>query len=578
MSLILDGTNGLSDVDGTAATPAIRGTDANTGIFFPAADTIAFSEGGVESMRLDSSGQLGIGTTNPQSRLTVGSVSAGTGEATNKGLIQIQSNGGASAVGGGGLEFKAASSTAGFGFQIASPDLGAGNVPLVFCSRNDSATWTERMRIASDGALFVGVTSQIGPARVVTSQSTNGFAAFACNHTLGAGQSLIAFANAANNLLIGNIVNNGNTGVVYNTISDYRLKENIQPMTGALAKVALLKPVTYKWKVDGSDGQGFIAHELQEVVPYCVTGEKDAVNEDGSIKAQGIDTSFLVATLTAAIQELKATVDTQTVKFDTSGNLGIGTTRPSEKLHVSGGLLVTDGIKSNNNLNLQKSTLNSVFFTDALSFAQSGTAERMRIDSMGNLLVGADRGFSHRFVKNNGGAFAVEVTNSALSHPFGLNIRYSAASPNNVLSNGIVFQDSTAPRFIVRSNGGIANFSANNTSLSDRREKINFAPAKPYLETICAIPVQTFNYIDQNMESDPGLTLGVAAQDVQAVAPELVMESNWAKEGEEPKMRLSIYQTDMQYALMKCIQELKATVDAQAARIAALEELKALKP
>jgi hypothetical protein len=58
MSLILDGSNGLSDVDGTAATPAIRGTDTNTGIFFPAADTIAFSEGGVEQMRLNSDGDL----------------------------------------------------------------------------------------------------------------------------------------------------------------------------------------------------------------------------------------------------------------------------------------------------------------------------------------------------------------------------------------------------------------------------------------------------------------------------------------------------------------------------------------
>jgi hypothetical protein len=63
--------------------------------------------------------------------------------------------------------------------------------------------------------------------------------------------------------------------------------------------------------VDGSDGEGFIAHELQEVVPGCVIGEKDAVDEDGSIKPQGIDTSFLVATLTAAIQELKAIVDAQ---------------------------------------------------------------------------------------------------------------------------------------------------------------------------------------------------------------------------------------------------------------------------
>jgi hypothetical protein len=65
MSLILDGTNGLSDVDGSAATPAIRGTDANTGIFFPAADTIAFSEGGTEAMRITSTGSIGIGTSTP---------------------------------------------------------------------------------------------------------------------------------------------------------------------------------------------------------------------------------------------------------------------------------------------------------------------------------------------------------------------------------------------------------------------------------------------------------------------------------------------------------------------------------
>jgi hypothetical protein len=65
MSLILSGSDGLSDIDGSASTPAIRGTDANTGIFFPAADTIAFGEGGAEVMRINSSGQVLIGTTSP---------------------------------------------------------------------------------------------------------------------------------------------------------------------------------------------------------------------------------------------------------------------------------------------------------------------------------------------------------------------------------------------------------------------------------------------------------------------------------------------------------------------------------
>jgi hypothetical protein len=96
------------------------------------------------------------------------------------------------------------------------------------------------------------------------------------------------------------------SATAYNTSSDYRLKENIVPMVGALAKVSLLKPVTYSWRIDGSNSEGFIAHELAEVVPDCVTGEKDAVDVDGKPVYQGIDTSFLVATLTAAIQELNA--------------------------------------------------------------------------------------------------------------------------------------------------------------------------------------------------------------------------------------------------------------------------------
>jgi hypothetical protein len=125
-------------------------------------------------------------------------------------------------------------------------------------------------------------------------------------------------------------------------------------------------------------------------------------------------------------------------------------------------------------------------------------------------------------------------------------------------------------RASIRSNGGLANYSGNDVNLSDRREKTNFAPAKSYLDTICAIPVQTFNYIDQNLEEDPGLTLGVVAQDVQAIAPELVMESNWGTE-DNPKMRLSIYQTDLQYALMKCVQELKAELDSVKAELATLK-------
>jgi hypothetical protein len=99
------------------------------------------------------------------------------------------------------------------------------------------------------------------------------------------------------------------TSTSYNTSSDYRLKTNVQPMTDAVTKIKALKPVTYTWKKDGSVGQGFIAHELQAVFPDAVTGAKDAVDLEGKPKYQGVDTSFLVGALTAALQEALARIE-----------------------------------------------------------------------------------------------------------------------------------------------------------------------------------------------------------------------------------------------------------------------------
>jgi hypothetical protein len=100
----------------------------------------------------------------------------------------------------------------------------------------------------------------------------------------------------------------GNT-TSYVSGSDYRLKNNIRPLKNGLALTMQMKPSEWEWKADGKFGSGFIAHELAEVCPQAVNGEKDAINEDGSIKPQGVDTSFLVGILTAAIQELKAEFD-----------------------------------------------------------------------------------------------------------------------------------------------------------------------------------------------------------------------------------------------------------------------------
>ena len=267
-----------------------------------------------EAMRIDSSGNVGIGTSSPSAKLTIASNAGGyalqTAGTVNDyfGMGVYNSNAGSSArsylqLGNDASQYatfislNSSTNTAIGGANSLNIYQGL-TAPLTF-----STAGTERMRIDSSGNLLVGTTSTFDNVSFLKVQSLGGVS------TKIAGTSLTSQMSFFNdNGRVGYIGTSGST-TSYNTSSDYRLKENIAPMTGALAKVVALKPVTYTWKANGSDGQGFIAHELQAVVPDCVTGEKDAVDADGNPIYQGVDTSFLVATLTAALQELKAELD-----------------------------------------------------------------------------------------------------------------------------------------------------------------------------------------------------------------------------------------------------------------------------
>lgn len=121
--------------------------------------------------------------------------------------------------------------------------------------------------------------------------------------------SLIAFAYNGSGLS-GYISYNGG-GVAYNTGSDYRLKTNVLPVTNALDSVSKLNPVSYNWVADNTPSQGFIAHELETVIPEAVKGEKDGVDDQGKPKYQAVDYSVVIPTLTAAIKELNEIVKNQ---------------------------------------------------------------------------------------------------------------------------------------------------------------------------------------------------------------------------------------------------------------------------
>ena len=108
----------------------------------------------------------------------------------------------------------------------------------------------------------------------------------------------------------GGISRSGATGVAYLTSSDYRLKENIEPVDNAADRVKALKPCRFNFIGEERIVDGFLAHEAQEIVPESVTGDKDAVDADGAPMYQGIDQSKLVPLLTAALQEALERIET----------------------------------------------------------------------------------------------------------------------------------------------------------------------------------------------------------------------------------------------------------------------------
>jgi hypothetical protein len=111
-----------------------------------------------------------------------------------------------------------------------------------------------------------------------------------------------------------------NTSVAYNTTSDYRLKENVASLTGAVNRVNNLNPVRFNFMGDSNTVDGFLAHEAQSVVPEAVTGIHDAVDSNGDPEYQGIDQSKLVPLLVAAIKEQQTTIQSLQTRIEALEN------------------------------------------------------------------------------------------------------------------------------------------------------------------------------------------------------------------------------------------------------------------
>ena len=165
---------------------------------------------------------------------------------------------------------------------------------------------SEKARINNAGNLLVGRTGTDGAALIQAPASST---VPSYGSATGVSTAITHFEFRNSNGLVGTISTNA-SATAYNTSSDYRLKENVSPVSDGIVRLQQLKPSRFNFIADSDQTvDGFIAHEVQAVVPECVTGEKDAVDDDGNPIYQGIDQSKLVPLLTAALQEAVARIE-----------------------------------------------------------------------------------------------------------------------------------------------------------------------------------------------------------------------------------------------------------------------------
>jgi hypothetical protein len=237
--------------------------------------------------------KVGIGTDSPSHPLHVQSSTDGTGLSSDNLFVAFFNNAEATNDRSFGLKVSAGSTTADEVLRLTDHD--QSNTHLVVLGNGDVCI--SRTTSLTAGRMSMDFASSADNGFCINDTSSGNGAAFINFHSGGTSR--------------GTITNNNNTAVAYNTTSDYRLKENVDYSFDATTELKKLKPCKFNFTADKDRiVEGFLAHEVQDIVPQAITGKKDEVDEDGNPVYQGIDQAKLVPLLTKTLQEALTRIDT----------------------------------------------------------------------------------------------------------------------------------------------------------------------------------------------------------------------------------------------------------------------------
>jgi len=270
-------------------------------------DHIKFATGGsaTERMRITSAGAMTMGTTTSQTAVS-GITLKNDVQSGYPTLLFLQNQPGTGGTMGADIHMGYASDYGSILRFYGNP-FNRRQGGFEFRRVTGSGTSDLSMRINEDGNVGIGDSSNIARLMVESNFSSFTGVNIKNNHSVATG-FFINFTNT-NGTQAGGISHNGSTTVAYNTSSDHRLKENVVAMTDATTRLKQLQPKRFNFIADADTTvDGFIAHEVQEVVPEAITGTKDAVDDDGNPVYQGIDQSKLVPLLVKTIQELESRI------------------------------------------------------------------------------------------------------------------------------------------------------------------------------------------------------------------------------------------------------------------------------